>query len=375
MCISYEMEVLSQNSFYSENEDSNCFNRKLKVYYSLPQNGVNEDTGLLLFIAGFGGCANSNVYKKMRDKFADQYNLVTLQCDYFGYEFMQSTNDFTLLPIDKKEVEGLFTPEEILEIFNDKGLDKDKFLKIASEYNIILNVNANLSKENVNNFNDMGLLQAIDNITATLHVMNILYENNYIFNNKKIIIYGHSQGAYLAYLCNAFAPKLFSLIIDNSSWLYPVYLDKDKDRYLCTKDSNMTLRIKFDYLAKKIIDDIEILKLPFLYSRFINKCKIISYHGSTDSLISCVDKSIFCKKIRNCEYNEISEYKLDNKVFQSTNHGLDSDFLELFDYTFRNFQITFDKDTGIDLPEVVFKTKKHTYVINYEDVIPKIIIS
>lgn len=48
---------------------------------------INEGVELLL-IAGFGASANSKAYKKMREKFSDVYNLVTIQCDYFGCEFI-----------------------------------------------------------------------------------------------------------------------------------------------------------------------------------------------------------------------------------------------------------------------------------------------
>lgn len=49
--------------------------RKLKVYFSEPTNGVNKYIGILLLIPGFGGKANSNIYRKMRKCFTDQYNL------------------------------------------------------------------------------------------------------------------------------------------------------------------------------------------------------------------------------------------------------------------------------------------------------------
>ncbi len=55
----------------------------------------------------------------------------------------------------------------------------------------------------------MGIMQAIDNISAVICIMEIIKDNCYKFNRNKIIIYGHSHGAYLAYLCNAFAPNLF----------------------------------------------------------------------------------------------------------------------------------------------------------------------
>lgn len=336
----------------------------------MPQNGVNEHTGILLLISGFGGQATSNVYKKMRDKFSDDYNLVIIQCDYFGYEFMQEA-DRVFLPTRKK-FEDIFSDEEIQEIYKDGQPNIDAIFATGSKYNIKIDVEADLSNENIDNFNDMGLLQAIDNITAVLNVMNILYDNNYCFNSKKVIIYGHSHGAYLSYLCNAFAPKLFSLIIDNSAWLVPVYLN-DVNRFIIYKRKNLILKVVFEYLAKKVVDDMEILNLTNLYSKFENNCKVISYHGITDNLINYTDKKSFCNEVDKCVYNEITQDKVDDTIFKSTNHGLNADFIKLFDYTINNFNIQFQNGTDIELQnEVVFETSKHKYIVDYINVVPRI---
>lgn len=115
LAISYDIEVLSQNSIYNKSTNVQCNSRNLKIYFSVPQNGVDENTGLLLFIAGFGGQATSNVYKKMRDNFSDKYNLVTIQCDYFGYEFMQKP-DNVHFP-DREKFNKIFSVEEMEEIY------------------------------------------------------------------------------------------------------------------------------------------------------------------------------------------------------------------------------------------------------------------
>jgi len=368
----YETEVFSQNSIYNKSNGTPANTRKIKVYFSVPEKGTNEDTGLLLFIAGFGGTASSNVYKKMRNEFADKYNVVTIQCDYFGYEFMQGSENMQIPHFDKEQFSKIFSAEEISQVYKNGQVDFNTFLDLGRKYNIKMDVKEDLSEENIDNFNDMGVMQAIDNVVAVLSVMNILYNNAQDFNSKKVIVYGHSQGAYLAYLCNAFAPKLFSLIIDNSAWLYPVYLI-DGNRMLMSKRGNLTLVIIFEYLAKKIIYDKEIFNLPYLYSKFKNNCQIIVYHGTTDNLIKCKDKSGFCSRINKCIYNEISEDKVDGIVFKSTNHGLDSDFIELFDYTINNYNIQFEKDTFLDLQsEVILQTSKHKYCIDYQNIIPEI---
>lgn len=370
MAIQYEVEFISQNNvYYKVKQDKE---RKIKTYYSLPSNGVNEETGILLFIAGFNGNSNSKIYKKMRNKFADQYNLVTIQCDYFGWEFMQEADEIKNIEINKN-IFKIFTKDELKKIYKDGIFNFDNFLEISKNCNIDLQAEAVLN-ENSKNFNDMGIMQAIDNITAVLSVIDTLNNNGYIFNKRKIILYGHSHGAYLAYLCNAFAPTLFSLITDNSSWLYSKYIHDI--RILYNTIGKIEMKVRFDYLAKKIIKDTKILNLKWLYSNFENNCNIICYHGTTDKLISYLDKKEFCNNIKKCKYQEISENKIDNVIFKSTSHGLDADFIKLFEYTMRNGDIKFEKSNSLELlDEVIFCTEKNKYIINYCNLIPKISIS
>ena len=60
MAKEYDIEVYSQKSLYNPKE------RTLKIYFDEPDTGVNTQTGILMLISGYGGNANSNVYKKMR---------------------------------------------------------------------------------------------------------------------------------------------------------------------------------------------------------------------------------------------------------------------------------------------------------------------
>lgn len=371
MAKEYCITEFAHNSIYTENKVQNNYkSRKINIYFDEPDGGINSDTGILLFIPGFGGSSSSNVYKKMRNEFADKYNLVTIQCDYFGWQFMQKPDKITVPNFDMNQMKRIFNDQDIERIYKNGKLDFDEFITSAVKYDLNVTVNADLSGEKLEDFNDMGIMQAIDNITAVLRVMAILYDNEYEFNAKKVIVYGQSQGAYLSYLCNAFAPSLFSLIIDNSAWIYPCYLKSN--RFFIQKINNFTLTVEFDYLVKKLGVDEELLSLGDLYSNFKNTCRIICYHGTTDNLISNFDKSKFCEKIENCEYNEISLKEVDNEIFKSTNHGLDADFLKLFDFTYKNAEKHFKKDNFINLEsDVIIKTNTGKYLINYDDILPQ----
>lgn len=373
MAINHEIEIFSQESIYNQVNDGK-YNRKLKVFFSLPDNGVSRDTGLLLLIAGYGAHSSSTVYKKMREKFSDDYNLVTIQCDYFGFEFMQDNLPILPFQLPVEELKKVFSDLEIKEIYKGNLFDFDAFLNVSSQYEGNFKVYADMSAETPDYFNDMGILQATDNIVAVFNVMNILYDNDFCFNSKKVMIYGQSQGAYLAYLCNAFAPTFFSFIIDNSAWLLPAYLETN--RGIAYQVGKVKLDVVVKYLVREMNMDREILDLNFLYSQFKNNCTIISYHGTNDILVSHREKAQFCKKVNQCIYHEINLNNVDGNIFKSNKHGLGANFLALFDLIMEKYALDFDQDSTFTLPNtVVYNTTKSKYTIDYTNVFPKLTIT
>lgn len=298
-------------------------NRELRIDISYPDN-IDDQTGIAILVPGFGGNIDSNVYKKMRETFSDTHNLVMLQCEYFGSEFMQSASSFN----PKEQI------EEILSFlsYEERNLLKENFsnlLELLSTKEITFPVIANLG-ETQDHFNDMGFMQAIDIITAIEAVKIILKENDILFNPKKVIGYGHSHGAFLLHLSNCLVPHLFSHIIDNSAWVEPVFFSKK--RILFQGYGKMILQIDFDYMAKKYIEDKEALALNNFYNHSENGAKIISFQGNDDNLINHVEKEMIVNSIPYTEFILIDKNNVDGKIFKSNKHGLDADFLKMFEY-------------------------------------------
>ncbi|VDH00935.1 Uncharacterised protein [Lysinibacillus sphaericus] len=92
MAVKNTITVLAHPNIYNGSNTG----RELRIDFSLPECGVTNETGLLLLVPGFGGNIESKVYRKMRVIFADHYNLVVVQCSYFGDEFMQTSDNITL---------------------------------------------------------------------------------------------------------------------------------------------------------------------------------------------------------------------------------------------------------------------------------------
>lgn len=309
MSRSYTLETLAQPNYYSLEM------RNFNIYFDLPENDQkNTIDGIVIIIAGFGGNANSNVYKKMRRVFADTYNLVTVQCDYFGFEFMQ----------------------------------------------------CELAKESITSFCEMGPIQAMDNLIALKCVKDYLIGNNIKFDDTNVMAYGHSHGAYLAYLMNALMPSVLSCVIDNSAWLYPQYINSSRMLSLSCGDKSEILR--FDYIVSKFLMDKDIYDLNKLYEMFKNEAFIISFHGVADNLISINDKLPFLANINNSSVEIIGPKRVNNMV-KSYGHGLDADFLSMFDYVIRRYNTKCGQSV-FKFEDRTFETMFCSYRIENGDSIP-----
>lgn len=360
MAKNHELTIPAHYNIYTGNNTG----RQLTIYFSEPDAGVNEGTGLLLLIPGFGGNSQSNVYKKMREQFADQYNLVTIQCDYFGSEFMQNTKK-AKLNIDISEFKDIISNEDYWKL-KEENITWEQFIQIFSKYPIKIPM-LEILDENNENFNDMGFMQALDLLAALYAVKIILKDNNLSFNQNKVIAYGHSHGAYLGYLCNRLAPNDFTLLIDNSGWIKPAYLYAN--RYIFNIIGKMTLQTEFSYLAKKLNYDKDILYLPYLYKDFHNNSQIWSFHGKDDSLVPYKEKEKFCNEVGVTKFFIIDESKVDNKRFYSTDHGLNADFLELFKFVMENVKWT-KKDPYCLNRKTVFRSSTIEYTVDFDYGLP-----
>lgn len=297
--------------------------RELRIDFCTPEGGVDENTGFAMFVPGFGGHVDSNVYKKMRHTFSDRYNLVTIQCDYFGSKYMQMADQITIE--NPQILHDILTPDEIAKL-----AEGSNFLSLLSNKNVNVPVTAKMD-ESISEFNDMSYMQAIDIITAIEAVKVILNENNITYNSDRVIGYGHSHGSYLLHLSNCLAPHLFSFIIDNSAWIEPVYLTKR--RILYQKVGEATLSVKFDYMAKSVVTNKNALRLDSLYNRVLNHAQILCFQGDDDNLIDHMEKRRIIESLDYSDFILVTEDDVDHKKFGSNQHGLHADFLELFSYS------------------------------------------
>ena len=269
--------------------------------------------------------------------------MIAVQCDYFGWEFMQDVEQKQLAPMINRYIMRLEPLPDAVELVLPVPLS-----------------------ENLYNFNDMGPVQAMD-LLNSLRFVSGLFPGQ--FNKHKIVAYGGSHGAYLAYLCNAFMPQVFTSIIDMSAMTFPVYLLGTGLRRILTYNltlngkTNLTLKAYFDYLAKKILYDRDIYDLKHWYKPSSSfETKVVSFHGAGDIMVPMAEKSQLLSSLKNAVWVIVDKNKIDNKIFSSDDHGCGADFLELFDYVFKNYDLTVERE-GCIFENRDFETEKFMYHI------------
>lgn len=357
MAKEYSLEILGQAAKCGSRP------RKIQIYFTEPEGCGNQDTGILLLIAGYGGNACSNVYNKMRREFADMYNLVVLQCDYMGCSFMQDNQH---MPVTEEVLRSALDEEEFLLLLKDyKGNRKLLQGKTLTGYVPI--------EETREDYNEMGLLQAMDNLMAVKVLLDILKENNITCRKDRIYIYGQSHGAYLAYLCNYLAPGLFSAIVDNSAYLVPHYLFCDRE--VVKEGEIFNLRKIYHYMVRDMEPDMDSYDLEKLYEGFPNQAKIIVYHGADDEMIPLAGKKRFLEKIDGVELHVITEKEADGNLFSSSAHGLGADFLKVFHKVMEELEgkgemRNTDGNGQIVLENKSFQTQNAVYEVKWDTGIP-----
>lgn len=355
MAKSYDLTMAGHPNIYDDSE------RELPIWFCEPEAGVNSNTGILLLTSGFGESVTSDECVQARQRLADEHNFVTVQCEYFGNRFMgtQLNPSFTF---KKAALQQVFTPDEWQQIDEGDSLNMTKLLEYGVNYPIHLE-GVNQLGESLQEFNDMGMMQALDNVAAVLTVMAILDDNELPYDRSRIVAYGHGHGAYIQHLCNAMAPRLFAAQVDYHSWLFPDYLALP--RVLHYQRGRMKQSILFDYLARKQPIDQELLRLPSLYRRFQNQSRLICFEDrNTDEELRIAKKS-FCHQVPNATYIECGG-------IQEAAKYVDNDYYTMFDYAMNMLKLDARESASGELMNTQVHTAMYRYDITYNLGLPQL---
>lgn len=343
-------DTYAHNNIYKEGWiENNYGQRKIHMEFALPDNGTDENTGLLILIPGYGEMADPAVFDNMMNGFPDLYNLIVLQCDYFGSKYMDGR-----MPADLQ-----------------KMVEHPDFLK--GEF-----VWKKSSMETEEEFNDMGLMQALDIVNASLSCIYYLKQEDMAVNTNKIILFGSCHGGYLAHLANIICPGLFKGMIDISSELKPYYRNGNR-RTLDFSGRNFKAVMPVEMFLSRHPElqyDRQLYDLRDLYGQADNQCKIIALHGEADKSVDFRDKEEFIRQLgENASFMLISRSEVDGILCKNVGHGLGMDFFVLFEMLMPLMdQLLRGKDSHIHLQEnVIIGKQKKLLEITYKKGFPEIL--
>lgn len=293
-----KMKCAAHKNIYMEDVGE----RELYLEIGIPEKGTDQNTGMLVLIPGYGGNIVSNVFRKMRETFSDKYNLVVMQCSYFGNCYMDST-----------------IPEKIEKFFQDENFKKGVLIYEKK------------TQESLEEFNDMGIMQAMDIVNATIETLDYLESQNMNVNKAQIILFGTSHGAYLAHLANVICPELYDCLIDVSAYLTPYFMNKERHNLVYV--GNIKLDMMMEYFLNRHAQyqyHQKLYDLRFLYKNMDNRCKIIVFQGADDWMVDTQEKIDFVDSLENAEIMVIQKEEVDGVFVKNADHGLGMDFLQLF---------------------------------------------
>ena len=247
-----EKKIETHKNIYTDSME----NRTISVWIGVPDQAINENTNLLVISYGYNANYQSNIFKKLMQTLPDKYNLVVVCGCYFGSVFMSESNNF------------------------EPG--KTSYFE---------------TDESEKEFNDMGIMQALDTVYMTLETLDFIDKKAQEL--KHIIIFGSSHGGYIAHLANLFCPGLYTYIVEISAYIFPWYLNHTRE-ITWRNMSGDDVDIIVEYLVSHRDDlrfDKKVYDLKYLYKTADSNCRILSFQGKFDWMVDWKEKEIFINEL------------------------------------------------------------------------------
>ncbi len=330
------------------------FERKpIEYFATFPDNGINNDTGLILVIPGWGDRADFEYQKdKLRPYLSNKYNCISVGVNYFGaklhalagneskFQILDSnrfaTSVYNMFGISQQDyiIKGVLQLDILSRILAARGIKS-----LGMEFRLALR-----NRLDTNEYQSFGFLPAIDHIQVLGEVL-----EKYKINRKRLIAFGSSYGGYIALLLGKFAPNTFSVIIDNSGFIKSslpdiatVELGRESGKvnvngvdYPRVPYSPWTIG---DETSPYYFSDSHRCIRNLLLSEHITKTptKYYIFHSMEDAIVPVKDNDAFCAMLKEREvevsYKVVNANDIDGRLFKNLNHGMNASLRGIFDF-------------------------------------------
>lgn len=184
----------------------------IDAYLTFPENGLDDDTGIVFILGDFEEFANNKEQKdELAPYIADKFNCIAVGVNFFGIlrkrlinmseTFFHNFNRIYNLNLDANSFQNAKTEDEVFRVIAESIINRGiTSLDIRCQPSIITGRNE---------YQSWGFLPAIDCLQVLGGIL-----NSYQINTRKIIALGKGYGAYVALLMGKYAPHTFSVIVD-----------------------------------------------------------------------------------------------------------------------------------------------------------------
>jgi pimeloyl-ACP methyl ester carboxylesterase len=317
----------------------------LAYFFRAPATGISPDTGLILYLGGYGMNPRDGYTASLLTYLANRHNCVAATVDYFGARLIQG-------------IPGRIVPHP------------DFFAKLAQHYGIsitapkdiaiaeiLANIAALLAQNgitqfheecivfnNADDYNSMGFLPALDGLQVVHRMLSELS-----LDKTRLFLLGTSYGGHIVSLMAKLAPQTFRMVVDNSGFSSP---EDDQPALLgwqklflngvgmlCQNVRHWSLDARdtnFFSPARQAIRDLRRREHVFA-----NTARVYAYHASTDRIAPTARKIELREAYRDriaYDLAIIEERDIDGRLFKNLTHGMNASLRGLFDLSSEKFQ-------------------------------------
>ncbi|MDD2814415.1 MAG: DUF2920 family protein [Thiotrichaceae bacterium] len=330
----------------------------IDYFVTIPHKGVKKNTGLVLFIPGFGMLANAPyVVDKLAPYLANQYNCLVVSVNYFGIHNRPETGAYYRLADDFFDLlREIYSLQASIEspTLSSTPANLPQLQNIATaSLNGLGNVLPNqwinsqcqvLLKSGKGEYDSFGLLPVIDYLQVMGEVLKI-----YQIDTRKIIGFGSSYGGYIASLIGKLSPNTFSTIIDNSGFVKASIPHIISREYIKNSGIFYSFNGLNGYIVHEYLWTLEDEYSPYYFSDAHRAIRSLLhqahfqktsaqyhiFHSIQDDITATIaekDKQVaLLKKYAEVFYHRIEPQHIDGKVFKTMEHGMNASLRGLFD--------------------------------------------
>ena len=319
----------------------NISRSNIKYWITAPADGLNNSTGLVVFLPGYGMPGDGVYPRKFRTFISDKYNCCVASVHVnkcFEFKNAQPAPDFYKnIKLHYGEhgvaisssMNGYDLVVAIMRKINQRGINclhPDCFFNVVNDEH-----------------NSFGLYPAIDALNVTNDAI-----NRFGLNKGRVFSLGSSYGGYIAGLMLKIAPNTFRMLIDNSG-----FVNSDDDLNALYGINGLSVegvKIAFHYSNRwsdnpKSINYYsdscrEVRDLLNINHVKQSETNLFGYHSKYDRLIGYSKKQklieVYANKVK---YTQIiiDEKDLDGILYKSLDHGMNASLRRMFEVSYEEY--------------------------------------